>query len=187
MKIILATALIFLTTTLALAGDSALEQKKEDAARAANEISHLRSERAREVIGTGVEITPVLFKEVCGSVKKRVMAIAKEKGFKIRHAAAKFRNPKNAATAEELSIIKAFMKKDAPRSISALNTIEGQEHYRYSAPIYVEKPCLSCHGDKGKRPAFIVKKYSGDKAYDFKEGDLRGIISVSFPIKEENL
>ena len=186
MKIIIATALIFLTATLALAGDSALELKKEDAARAAIEIRHLRSERAREVIGPGVEITPTVFKEVCGSVKKRVMAIASEKGFKIRHAAAKFRNPKNAATAEELSIIKGFMKKDAPRSVSGIKTIEGQDYYRYSAPIYVEKACLACHGEKDKRPAFIVKKYPEDKAYGFKEGDLRGIISVSFPIEGED-
>lgn len=185
MKILLAAALIFITTTLALAGGSALDLKKEDAAKAAIEIRHLRSERAREVIGFGVEITPVIFKEVCGSVKKRVMEIAKEKGFKIRHAAAKFRNPKNAATAEELSMIKSFMKKDAPRSISGIKTIEGQDYYQYTAPIYVEKACLSCHGEKEKRPAFIVKKYPGDKAYDFREGDLRGIISVSFPIERE--
>lgn len=186
MRILLATALIFLTAASALAGGSALELKKEDAARAAIEIRHLRSERAREVIGSGVEITPAVFKEVCGSVKKRIMAISREKGFKIRHAAIKNRNPKNAATTEELSIINEFMKKKAPRSVSVIKTIEDRDYYQYSAPIYVEKACLACHGEKDKRPAFIVKKYPEDKAYGFKEGDLRGIISVLFPLKEES-
>ncbi len=78
------------------------------------------------------------------------------------------------------------MKKDAPRSVSGIKTIEGRGYYRYSAPIYVEKACLACHGAKDKRPAFIVKKYPEDKAYGFKEGDLRGIISVTFEVEGEN-
>ncbi|MCK5237042.1 MAG: DUF3365 domain-containing protein [Deltaproteobacteria bacterium] len=187
MKIILAIALIFVTATLAFAGGSALELRKEEVAGAAVEITRLRSERAREVIGTGVSVTPAVFKEVCGSVKKRAMAIAHEKSFKIRHAAVKNRNPKNAATAEELSIINSFTDKDAQKSNDGIQTIEGQDYYRYSAPIYVEKACLSCHGAKENRPAFIVKKYPDDRAYGFKEGDLRGIISVLFPLDVEGL
>ncbi len=186
MKIILATALIFLTSSLAFADGVALELKKEEAARAAAEITRLRSERAREVIGSGVEITPAVFKEVCGSVKKRAMAIAREKGFKIRHAAVKNRNPKNAATAEELAVIKSFMEKGGAKSNDGIQTIDGLDYYRYSAPIYVEKACLSCHGEKDKRPAFIVKKYPGDRAYGFREGDLRAIKSVLFPIEGES-
>lgn len=182
MKIIVAIALFFLTSSSALAGGSALEQKKEDAARAALEITNLRSMRASEVIGSGTEVTPAVFKEVCGSVKKRAMAIAGKNGFKIRHAAVKFRNPKHAPTSEELSIIEGFTEKNAPISVSGMIEIEGKDYYRYSAPIYVEKACLSCHGKKEDRPAFIVKKYPQDRAYGFNEGDLRAIISVSFPV-----
>ena len=59
--------------------------------------------------------------------------------------------------------------------------IEGKGYKRYVRPIFVEPACLACHGEKDKRPDFIVKKYPKDKAFDFKVGDLRGIISVMIP------
>jgi hypothetical protein len=54
----------------------------------------------------------------------------------------------------------------------------GESFFRYTAPIYVEKQCLACHGAKDKRPAFIVEKYPEDKAYGLEAGDFRGIISI---------
>lgn len=183
MKTLLAIILTFVTATLAFAGGSAFVVKKEEAQAAAAEITRLRSELALEALSSGVEMTPATFKAVCGTVAMRAKEIALEKGFKIRHAAVKNRNPKNGATAAELEIINGFTKSDALASVGAFITIEGQDFYRYSLPIFVEKACLSCHGEKDKRPAFIVKKYPEDTAYGYKEGDLRGIISVSFPVE----
>ena len=48
-------------------------------------------------------------------------------------------------------------------------------------PIFVEDACLACHGSKDKRPFFIVDKYPEDRAFDFKTGDLRGMVEVLFP------
>lgn len=182
MKIFLILSMIMVTSSLAIAGGETLDEKKEKARETAAEITQMRSERARDVIGSETGITPAIFKEVCGKVGKRAKEIAKENGFRIRHAAVKNRNPKNAATEEELEIIERFAEDTSLKESTGSAVIEGREHYRHTAPIYVEKACLACHGDKDKRPAFIKEKYPNDRAYGFKEGDLRGIISVSFPL-----
>ncbi len=182
MKILLTIVIIAVTASVAFAGGETLRGKKTAAKEAAAEITRMRSERARDVINSETEITPAIFKEVCGKVGKRAKEIAKENGFRIRHAAVKNRNPKNAATEDELKIIEGLVVDASLKESTGTVMLGGEEYYRYTAPIYVEKACLACHGDKDKRPAFIKEKYPDDKAYGFKEGDLRGIISVLFPL-----
>jgi len=63
-------------------------------------------------------------------------------------------------------------------------TINKKSYARYVRPIFVEPACLSCHGEKNKRPAFVKKKYPEDLAYGFKAGDLRGIIEVMIPVEK---
>lgn len=46
----------------------------------------------------------------------------------------------------------------------------------------MEAACLACHGEKDSRPEFIKEKYPDDRAYGFKKGDLRGVISVLIPL-----
>ncbi len=49
-------------------------------------------------------------------------------------------------------------------------------------PIYTEKACLECHGEKDKiKPAirqFLERKYPEDQAFGYKEGNIRGGISI---------
>ncbi len=49
-------------------------------------------------------------------------------------------------------------------------------------PIYAEKACLNCHGEKNKlKPAirhFLERKYPSDQAFGYKEGNIRGGISI---------
>jgi len=55
-----------------------------------------------------------------------------------------------------------------------------KRYLRYMRPISVKQACIACHGSKDKRPKFIVEKYPNDRAFDFKVGDLRGMIEVIF-------
>lgn len=149
----------------------------------ADEITDLRSVRAASLLQSDKAVTPDVFKEVCGPVKKRAMAIAKKEGVKIRHAAIKNRNPAHAASDEEKSF-HALFAKGSETEIWDETTINKVAFARYVRPIYVEPACLSCHGEKDKRPAFIKKKYPEDLAYGFKAGDLRGIIEVMVPVEK---
>ncbi|MCK4739226.1 MAG: DUF3365 domain-containing protein [Deltaproteobacteria bacterium] len=184
-KIIFAVTLsIFILCSNSTAKDNNnnLKKNKEKAIATAMEITSLRSTLARESVLNNTKITGKTFKAVCGKVGKRVKAISKEEGFKIRHAAIKNRNPANAATTGEVNLIQKISNNKKTQPIEDIVTIEDKRYHRITAPIFVERACLACHGDKDTRPDFIKKKYPEDKAYGFKEGDLRGIISISFPI-----
>jgi HAMP domain-containing protein len=55
------------------------------------------------------------------------------------------------------------------------------DFYRYSQPIYVQESCLKCHGDPKGAPADVIAKYGDKRAFGYKVGDVRGIISVKLP------
>lgn len=182
-KIFLALVLaLSLSATAAYAGveDIALAHMKDNAEMDAAEIIEMRSALAKTFIQSGAEITPETFRKVCGAVGKRVAEISKKEGVTIRHAAIKYRNPKNKATDSEAALMKRF-EEDKLKQVWDSVEKDGAGYLRLTRPIFVEKACLACHGEKDSRPAFIVKKYPEDKAYGFKTGDLRGIISILIP------
>jgi len=167
----------------ASAEDIALAHRKDNAAADAEEIIYLRSKLAREFIRPGTPVTEETFKRVCGAVGKKVKELSASEGVQIRHAAIKYRNPANAATPAEAAVIERFEKDPKLKAIDEEETIDGKEYFRVARPIRVERACLACHGDKDSRPAFIKEKYPDDKAYGFKKGNLRGIVSVLIPIE----
>ncbi len=176
--------LIILLFSTQLQAKELVDAGKTKAKKIADEITDLRSVRAVSLLQSDKAITPDIFKEVCGPVKKKAMSIAKKEGVKIRHAAIKNRNPSHAASAEELSF-HALFEKGEETEIWDETTINKKSYKRYVRPIFVEPACLSCHGEKDKRPAFVKKKYPKDLAYGFKVGDLRGIIEVMIPVAKE--
>lgn len=178
-KMILASMLI---AAPALAGVSA-QDPAERAEAAVDEIITMRSTLAREFIKPGVEVSEETFKKVCGSVGMRVRQISEKEGMKIRHAATKNRNAQNAADEREAALIKKFEEDRNLTEVREEIQAEGKNLIRYTRPIFVEKACLACHGEKDSRPGFIKTKYPDDKAFGFKEGDLRGIISATVPIQ----
>jgi len=55
----------------------------------------------------------------------------------------------------------------------------GKQFYLYARPIWIEKYCLKCHGQREKAPETIQRLY--DTAWNYKVGDLRGILSIKLP------
>lgn len=179
-NIFLVTVLIAVSSARVYA-QAPVDEKKQLAKKIADEISDMRSERAASLIQSDKAVTPQLFKEVCGAVKKRAMKLAMENKLRIRHAAIKNRNPKHAATDEERQFHRLFDTDAKVEEVWDEIEIEGKAYSRYIRPIFVEPACLACHGEKDSRPQFIQKKYPGDRAFGFKTGDLRGIIEVMVP------
>jgi hypothetical protein len=58
-----------------------------------------------------------------------------------------------------------------------------QRILRLLRPITIGKPCLACHGDPATIDPAVRKvlagRYPHDQAVGYKEGDLRGAISVT--------
>lgn len=148
---------------------------------AADEIITMRSALAKAFIKPDAVITEEIFRKVCGATGKRVKELT-ESGLEIRHAAIKYRNPKNAANPAEEELIVKFEKDAGLKAVEREFVRNGKRHYSIIRPVYVEEACLACHGQKDKRPSFIVEKYPDDRAYGFNVGDIRGIITVTTPL-----
>jgi len=82
------------------------------------------------------------------------------------------RNSKNQANKRQLEVINYFNHHKNTKYI--FKQIE--DKYYYSKPLYITKTCLKCHGAKKDAPKIIQENY--DQAYDYKIGDLRGIIDI---------
>ncbi len=182
MQVIIFIAMFVLSiiTCPAFAADE-VGTKRTGAVSAAEEIIQMRSTLAQNFIRPEMEITEETFKNVCGAVAKRVKEIMEKDGYKIRHASAKYRNPVNAATTEEINILETFDRNREIKGQWDITETDGKKFQRYMKPIFVEDACLACHGSKDKRPQFIIDKYPEDSAYDFNTGDLRGMVEIMFP------
>ena len=95
---------------------------------------------------------------------RQIAEIAEElDGVKYHITSLKPIRPANAADAWEAESLRQFEERDTRERLSLVETDNGPVH-RYMAPLMVRKVCLSCHGVQG-----------------YKEGDIRGGISISMP------
>lgn len=110
-------------------------------------------------------------------------------GWKLKQTSLKVRNPSNAPDKWEEKVLRSFEATEGSKAVSfgEIVEIDGRKTYRYMKPIYVNKTCLECHSKKEKlKPAvrlFMTRKYPHDMAHGYKEGDIRGGISIAIPIK----
>jgi len=74
-------------------------------------------------------------------------------------------NPINAPDPWEASALKAF--EQGAGEVFSVSTLEGKPYLRFMRPFVTEKSCLKCHAVQG-----------------YKEGDIRGGISISQPLGE---
>lgn len=122
------------------------------------------------------------FKQVCKPVGMRAKQLSQENGWEVRQIATKYRNPAHSPKnfQEKMDLAKFEQNPDL-MGFWQKATQEGEEGTAYYRRINVEASCLACHGTKNSRPQFVQEKYPQDLAYDFKEGDLRGMYGVFIP------
>ncbi len=114
------------------------------------------------------------------------------RNIKIRQVSLNFRNPKNRPDFFEEKSLKEISRSLAelkakgqtklnPESLGIWQETkyEGQPVYRYVQPIFIRKPCLTCHGDRADAPEFVQSKY--ETGYGYRQGDLRGALSIIVP------
>ncbi len=95
------------------------------------------------------------------------------------------RNPANQADANELAAM-AWHRANirAEERTAVIHDADGQDYFHFTAPIWTEAYCLACHASQAAAPATIRQRY--DQAYDYKTGDLRGVMSIKIPMRELN-
>lgn len=98
---------------------------------------------------------------------REISEIAEKEGaFKFHITSLKLVNKNNAPDDFEKNALVSF--ENGVSEVFAKEEVEGVPYYRYMAPLRVEEACLKCHDDKG-----------------YNVGDIRGGISVRFPIMED--
>lgn len=112
-------------------------------------------------------------------------AVSNENGVRIKRTSDKIRNGENTASERELEIIHAYKTElSAGKELKPVVEKRGAE-IAYYAPIKLQGACLNCHGVKGTHiskgvDSILALKYPMDIAFNYKEGDLRGIWSITF-------
>ena len=106
----------------------------------------------------------------------------------LRRVSLKARNPKDKPDEFEKEILMKFdeMKLNGeltPQTeIFKIEKVNGNKAIRFMKPIVTKSVCLNCHGDdnhvKPEVRKLITEKYPNDAARNYKEGDVRGAISI---------
>lgn len=103
-------------------------------------------------------------------------------GLKFNNVSDRPRNPLNRANAFEMEAMAWFRNNPkADHRLVEVKDADGTSFYHYTAPIWVEKYCLTCHGAREKAPPSIAAGYTN--SYDYHNGDLRGVLSIYLPTK----
>ncbi len=90
------------------------------------------------------------------------------------------RNPINQADPDELKVMDWFRENDEEKLFTKeLVDKSGNKDFLYARPIWIVNSCLKCHGDRANAPYTIQTRY--DKAYGYKVGDLRGLVTIRIP------
>jgi len=111
-------------------------------------------------------------------------------GFYIKQTSLKYRNPLNKPNKYEKRILKILETRHLPEYYEIGENTKGEKVIRYAKPLIIKKACLKCHGvpNKDVPPKLynaLVKDY-GTVAFNYKLGDIRGMVSVEVPLKQVN-
>jgi len=127
-------------------------------------------------------------KEKAKDITKGVNEILPD-GVTVKRTTKKYRDSENKPNNIDLQAINYFenIKKNGKLTKKSYKIIATKNGYNYYKPMIVKKACLTCHGDMKKMEPnikrTILKYFPDDKAHGYKEGDLRGVITVE--ISEE--
>lgn len=135
------------------------------------------SQRVLNMKGKGFKnVIPAIVGRRTGYKYNKAMGV----GFYLKQTSVKYRNPANHPDAFETKILKEFEAAGYEKGKGhgeIITNSDGSKVYRYMLPVYIEKACLKCHGfPKGE------KDIAGRIKEGYKEGEIRGAISVMLPI-----
>lgn len=103
-----------------------------------------------------------------------------DNGIRFRNVSDRPRNPENQADALELEAMDYFRQNpEATDRFIPFKLASGVKAYHFSSPLRIIPQCLACHGSREAAPPSISQRY--EYAYDYKLGDLRGILSIKIP------
>lgn len=107
-------------------------------------------------------------------------------GIQIKRTSDKIRNSVNTPDEMEKDVIKTYLEqKKENKQLTAIVKQDSKGSHHYFKPILIQAMCLNCHGEKETQIKpdtwdMIQKKYPNDAAFNYKDGDLRGVWHIIF-------
>lgn len=95
---------------------------------------------------------------------------------KVRMVSERPRDPDNAADPTERRAIEYFRRHPKAAEFNEVEKDNGQEVFFHASPLRITASCLPCHASRKEAPAVIASGY--DTGFDYKLGDLYGILSI---------
>ncbi|HEA26680.1 MAG TPA: DUF3365 domain-containing protein, partial [Ectothiorhodospiraceae bacterium] len=103
-----------------------------------------------------------------------------DSGLSFNNVSDRPRNPDNRTDAIELEALDYFRANPKEKErLVPFNNAQGKPFYHFSTPIWIEEYCLKCHGEQANAPDTIRELY--DTSFNYKLGELRGIMSIKLP------
>lgn len=126
---------------------------------------------------------------VCSSIAQNIAQTTSEKNkLSIKRVSLKYRNINDQPDTYEEKTLKLFDELNKNGKITptydVFETIveKDKKTFRYMKPIVTAKTCLQCHGNpeqiKPEVKEILKEKYPNDIALGYKEGDIRGAVSI---------
>jgi hypothetical protein len=118
--------------------------------------------------------------DACHAVAPALTLAAQSKDVALGRTSRKLRNATNTPPAWTAALL------DAPPKPGAQVVMPlGGKRYGYAEPIYLQAPCLVCHGEAvaPETKKALAAKYPNDQATGYKEGDFRGLFWVELTLK----
>lgn len=206
---ILTTTLLLLVTLVACQ-DNSSETHSSSPATAEQSAEQLAEERSFEaqLHDTARYIASQAFQAMSGVLMRKIQeegalaafdycrvqalpltdSVSAAQGVRIQRLATRYRNPANAANADEQAIIADWEAAVARGDKPLPQFKEVDDRIDWYGAITIPHPrCLDCHGLLSEGDIFpevlaaINEKYPNDKAVNFELGDVRGMWKISFP------
>jgi len=158
------------------------ERGAADLAEAA--IHDFQNSLRKELLSAMAQGGPKAAIHVCSTKAPEIASGFSDKdGLSIKRTSLRWRNPDNAPTAGEKAVMEEFeSRKNRGDKIQGIKYIATHDNrFVYMQAIPMQGMCAACHGvniSPGIRQEIKIL-YPEDRAYGFKEGDIRGAFSVS--------
>ncbi len=172
-------------------GEDEITARKEAAQKTAmGFMQDLGSALKKEMAAAG----PAGAVSVCSDLAPTIAGrISRETGWRVTRVGTRVRNPLlGMPDAWEQKVLLDFEKRAASgedidkMSFSEVVSEPSGKFFRYMKAVGVKTPCLVCHGTEAQIApqvrATLKERYPNDRAVNYREGDLRGAISIKEPL-----
>jgi len=170
--------------TYAAIAERVTHPERAAAALAEAAIHDFQNSLRKELLSVMAQAGPKAAIHVCSTKAPEIASGFSDKdGLSIKRTSLRWRNPDNAPTADEKAVMEEFEdRKNRGEKIQEISYLAAHDSsFVYMQAIPMQGMCMACHG-ANISPSIrqeIKILYPEDRAYGFKEGDIRGAFSVS--------